>query len=83
MTLRTLPFPANNRGSAAAVYLDQGSDFITVHHNVCERLQEGRVKTLNLNHVGKHNVFHDHPIEDDSVKQHAGLEPEYEDIRRP
>ena len=65
----------------AAVYLDQGSDFFTVHHNVCERLQQGRVKTLNQNHTGMHNVFHDHPVKDDTIKRQAGLEPRFEDIR--
>jgi hypothetical protein len=67
----------------AAVYLDQGSDFFTVHHNVVERLQQGRVKALNLNRVGNENVFHDHPIDDDAIKERAGLEPEFEDIRNP
>ena len=39
------------------------------------------MKVLNLNRVGKHNVFHDHPIEDEKIKEHAGLEPEFEDIK--
>jgi hypothetical protein len=66
----------------AAIYLDQGSDLITVQNNALENVVAG----VHLNKgskppAGQHNVISNHDSRSQSIIDAAGLEPRYRDIK--
>lgn len=79
-------FQAVNGGYANnGLFLDEGSNHITVRDNVCERVPEGCVRLSPT--VGDGNIMKNNrtiPPRDRAsqiVVDHAGLEPAYRDIR--
>jgi Right handed beta helix region len=65
--------------SSAGVFLDEGSNFITVRDNVLLNVPE-RIK---LNAVGSGNVFANNDGSSAPIIANAGLEPAYHDIKPP
>lgn len=78
------------RGRVKGIYLDEGSNGFTVHHNVVENAQ----CKLFQNRVGPCNHYHNNytrfdegvheyvTMYHDQIKAEAGLEPQYRDIKK-
>jgi hypothetical protein len=60
------------------IFLDEGSNLITVRDNVYENIDDA---DLRVNVPGPDNVFPDATVPPAAVVANSGLEPEYQDIR--
>ena len=66
----------------AGIYLDQGSDFITVTNNVLRNVEKKIHRNLSSQPpAGTHNQFNNNDGESQDVINNAGLQQDYEDIR--
>lgn len=60
------------------VFLDDGSNFITVQDNVFQNVEDMKIK---LNNTGTSNIIRNNDVFSLQVVANAGLEPAYHDIR--
>ena len=60
------------------IFLDEGSNFITVENNVFQNIDDADIR---LNAAGNNNVFINNGSSSPAVIANSGLEPAYQDIR--
>jgi hypothetical protein len=63
----------------SAIYTDEGSDGITIEHNVMQNLEPG-VNLIGVN-TGGNNPWINNESQDQAVIDNAGIVPEYQDIK--
>ncbi|MGW8256453.1 MAG: right-handed parallel beta-helix repeat-containing protein, partial [Thermoguttaceae bacterium] len=76
--------PSRTLDWSRAIYLDEGSDGFAVHHNVIDVPKDYFAKgnkRVHRNKNGPNNKIYDNESHDKTIKQDAGLEPAYRNIK--